>query len=140
MKPRPASRPKPTSAKAPLPQKAAAGRELAAKPDTNIDDFGKVDLRVAEVKLAERVPKSDKLLRLEVDLGPLGARQILAGIGKHYAPEDARGQAHGGARQPAAAQDDGPRVAGHGARRRRRRRALGAASRRSDVPLGSTIA
>ena len=37
--------------------------------------------------VAERVPKSDKLLRLEVDLGPLGTRQILAGIGKHYAPE-----------------------------------------------------
>ncbi len=39
------------------------------------------------VRVAERVPKSDKLLRLEVDLGEPEPRQILAGIGKHYAPE-----------------------------------------------------
>ena len=38
------------------------------------------------------MPKSDKLLRLEVDLGPLGTRQILAGIGKHYAPEELVGK------------------------------------------------
>ena len=38
------------------------------------------------------MPKSDKLLRLEVDLGPLGVRQILAGIGKHYAPEELVGK------------------------------------------------
>jgi methionyl-tRNA synthetase len=62
------------------------------KPDVVFDDFMKVDLRVALIKLAERVPKSDKLLRLEVDLGPLGERQILAGIGKHYAPEELVGK------------------------------------------------
>jgi methionyl-tRNA synthetase len=70
----------------------AAGRDLSEKAAANIDDFGKLDLRVAEVLLAERVPKSDKLLRLEVDLGPLGKRQILAGIGKQYAPEDLIGK------------------------------------------------
>jgi methionyl-tRNA synthetase len=71
---------------------AAQGRDLSEKSAASIDDFGKLDLRVAEVRTAERVPKSDKLLRLEVDLGPLGTRQILAGIGKQYAPEDLIGK------------------------------------------------
>lgn len=76
----------------PAPKPAAIARDLDAKTDIVFDDFAKVDLRVAEVKVAERVPKSDKLLRLEVDVGPLGTRQILAGIGKHYAPEDLVGK------------------------------------------------
>lgn len=60
-----------------------------AKPDTpeiTIDDFVKVDLRVARVLVAERIPKADKLLRLEVDLG-YEKRQILAGIAQFYEPE-----------------------------------------------------
>jgi methionyl-tRNA synthetase len=51
-----------------------------------IDDFAKVDLRVALVLVAERIPKADKLLRLEVDLG-YERRQILAGIAQYYEPE-----------------------------------------------------
>jgi methionyl-tRNA synthetase len=51
-----------------------------------IDDFAKVDLRVAQILVAERVPKADKLLRLEVDLG-YEKRQILAGIAQYYEPE-----------------------------------------------------
>jgi methionyl-tRNA synthetase len=51
-----------------------------------IDDFVKVDLRVGLVRVAERVPKSDKLLRLEVDIGS-EVRQVLAGIAEAYAPE-----------------------------------------------------
>jgi methionyl-tRNA synthetase len=51
-----------------------------------IDDFAKVELRVGLVKVAERVPKSDKLLRLEVDIGT-EVRQVLAGIAEAYAPE-----------------------------------------------------
>lgn len=51
-----------------------------------IDDFAKVELRVAQVLVAERVPKADKLLRLEVDLG-YEKRQILAGIAQYYEPE-----------------------------------------------------
>jgi methionyl-tRNA synthetase len=51
----------------------------------NIDDFTKVELRVAQIKVAERVPKADKLLRLEVDLG-YEQRQILAGIAEYYEP------------------------------------------------------
>jgi len=51
-----------------------------------IDEFAKVDLRVGLVKVAERVPKSDKLLRLEIDIGT-EVRQVLAGIAEAYAPE-----------------------------------------------------
>ena len=52
-----------------------------------IEDFVKVDLRVATVLEAERVPKADKLLRLMVDVGEPQPRQILAGIAQHYSPE-----------------------------------------------------
>ncbi len=55
-------------------------------PQIAIDDFVKVDLRVAQILVAERVPKADKLLRLEVDLG-YEKRQILAGIAQYYEPE-----------------------------------------------------
>jgi methionyl-tRNA synthetase len=56
-----------------------------------IDDFTKIELRVAQVKVAERVPKADKLLRLEVDLGT-ETRQILAGIAESYEPESLIGR------------------------------------------------
>jgi len=52
-----------------------------------IDDFSKVELRVGEIKVAERVPKADKLLRFEVDLGEENPRQILAGLAEYYEPE-----------------------------------------------------
>ena len=71
------------------PATEAPATEAPAKPDTaeiTIDDFIKVDLRVAQVLVAERVPKADKLLRLEVDLG-YEKRQILAGIAQYYEPE-----------------------------------------------------
>ena len=62
----------------------------AATPPTNdkisIDDFSKIELRVGLVKVAERVPKADKLLRLEIDIGT-EVRQVLAGIAETYAPE-----------------------------------------------------
>ena len=45
-----------------------------------IDDFKKMDLRVGVVSAADRVPDSDKLIRLEVELGEIGRRQIVAGI------------------------------------------------------------
>ncbi len=50
-----------------------------------------MELRVAQVKVAERVPKADKLLRLEVDLGT-ETRQILAGIAESYEPESLIGR------------------------------------------------
>jgi methionyl-tRNA synthetase len=52
-----------------------------------IDDFLKVELRVGEIKVAERIPKADKLLRFEVDLGEEKPRQILAGLAEYYEPE-----------------------------------------------------
>jgi methionyl-tRNA synthetase len=52
-----------------------------------IEDFVKVELKVGEVLTAERVPKSDKLLRFMVDVGEPEPRQILAGIAEHYEPE-----------------------------------------------------
>ena len=66
----------------------AATATAPASPDgkITIDDFAKVDLRVGVVKVAERVPKSDKLLRLEVDIGS-EVRQVVAGIAEAYAPE-----------------------------------------------------
>jgi len=63
-----------------------------ASPQIAIDDFAKVELRVAQILVAERIPKADKLLRLEVDLGPHGKRQILSGIAEWYAPEDLIGR------------------------------------------------
>ena len=58
-----------------------------------IEDFMKVELRVAEIISAEPLPKSNKLLKLQVSLGEeLGQRQVLAGIAKHYNPEDLIGR------------------------------------------------
>lgn len=51
-----------------------------------IDDFQKLDLRVGKVLEAERVEGSDKLIKMRIDFGE-EKRQILAGIGKTYAPE-----------------------------------------------------
>ena len=56
-----------------------------------IDEFGKVELRVATVKAAEPHPKADRLLVLKIDLGT-EERQLVAGIRAHYAPEDLIGK------------------------------------------------
>jgi methionyl-tRNA synthetase len=75
---------------APVAPSADDGAALAAEPlasECSIDDFGKVDLRVARVVSAEAVPKADKLLKLRVDLGGGVERQIFAGIKGAYAPE-----------------------------------------------------
>lgn len=56
------------------------------KPLLTYEDFQKIDLRVGRVLEAEKVPKSKKLLKLQVDLGS-EKRQIVAGIGEHYSPE-----------------------------------------------------
>jgi methionyl-tRNA synthetase len=56
-----------------------------------IEDFQKVQLKVAKVLAAERVPKSEKLIKLQVDLGT-EQRQIVAGIGKKYTPEELIGR------------------------------------------------
>jgi methionyl-tRNA synthetase len=73
------------------PQTAPAAAQTPASEKITIDDFAKIELRVAQVKVAERVPKADKLLRLEVDLG-YETRQILAGIAEAYEPESLIGR------------------------------------------------
>jgi methionyl-tRNA synthetase len=76
-----------TPAAAAAPSAGAAAEQPSASPQViTIDDFVKIDLRVAQIIVAERVPKADKLLRLEVDLG-YEKRQILAGIAQYYEPE-----------------------------------------------------
>jgi methionyl-tRNA synthetase len=60
----------------------------AAPAQITIDDFMKIQLKTAKVISAERVPKSEKLLKLQVSLGEGGEqRQIVAGIGKKYEPD-----------------------------------------------------
>jgi len=60
-------------------------------PEITIDDFMKVELRVAEVIHAEPVKKADKLLKLQLDLG-YEKRQVVSGIAQHYKPEELVGQ------------------------------------------------
>ncbi|MEW9672664.1 methionine--tRNA ligase [Ammoniphilus sp. 3BR4] len=67
---------------------------VVEKPETEeiaIDDFMKVDLRVAQVIQAEPVPKADKLLKLQLDLG-YEQRQVVSGIAKFYTPEELKGK------------------------------------------------
>lgn len=74
--------------------KAASAKAAApAEEDTavSIDDFARMDLRVAKVLAAEKVAKTDKLLKLTVDLGT-EQRTIVSGIALHYAPEDLVGR------------------------------------------------
>jgi methionyl-tRNA synthetase len=54
----------------------------------DIESFSKVELRVALVEGAEKVEKSKKLVKLQLDLGELGKRQVVAGIAQHYGPEE----------------------------------------------------
>ena len=79
---------------APAPARHAEAQAHAAQPaccpmaDTiSIDDFAKIDLRIARIANAEHVEGADKLLRLTLDLGELGTRQVFAGIKSAYAPE-----------------------------------------------------
>ena len=54
----------------------------------NYEHFAAMDLRVATVTAAERVQGSEKLLKLQLDVGEFGVRQIVAGVGKAYTPEE----------------------------------------------------
>jgi|SRR3989338_6325818 len=51
------------------------------------EDFAKLDLRTAKILSAEKVEGSEKLIKLQLDVGELGERQIIAGIGNIYTPE-----------------------------------------------------
>ncbi len=61
------------------------------KPVITIDDFKKIDLRLAKVIEAEKVPKSNKLLKLQVEIGGI-RRQLVAGIAQQYKPEELLGK------------------------------------------------
>jgi len=80
----------PTPAPAPVrhAEAQAHGDAKATEAATiSIDDFAKIDLRIARIANAEHVEGADKLLRLTLDLGELGTRQVFAGIKSAYAPE-----------------------------------------------------
>jgi methionyl-tRNA synthetase len=77
----------PQSVKSPAPDIPAAEPAEGITTFIEIDDFAKVDLRVGQVLSAERLPKSDKLLLLKIDLGEEQPRQVLAGIAQYYEPE-----------------------------------------------------
>ncbi len=75
--------------------KAEAKKEVkpaaASAGEITIDDFAKIDLRVATVIAAERVPKTDKLIKLQVKIGD-EERTIVSGIAQHYEPENLIGK------------------------------------------------
>ncbi len=62
------------------------------KPVIEYDDFAKLDIRVGKVISAEKIKRSDKLLRLMVDIGDVNPRQIVAGLAEYYRPEDITGK------------------------------------------------
>ena len=72
------------------PAPAPGGEPLAA--EIGIDDFAKVDLRIAKIVAAERVEGSTKLLRLTLDVGEGRTRNVFSGIASAYAPEDLAGK------------------------------------------------
>ena len=79
----------------PGPVPAHAGEPAAIAPvkaEITYDQFDTIDLRAAKILTAERVPKSDKLLKLTVDVGEAQPRQVIAGIGLAYQPEQIVGK------------------------------------------------
>lgn len=85
----------PAAADAPAITSADDGAALAAEPlapECSIDDFTKVDLRVARVINAEHIPEANKLLKLTVSLGGDSTRTIFAGIKAAYEPEQLIGR------------------------------------------------
>ena len=83
--------PTPEAAPEPSPAVAAETKPEAPpvpepKPKIGIEDFIKVEIRVGQVKTAERVPKTDRLLHLTVDIGEAEPRTIVAGIAAAYEP------------------------------------------------------
>ncbi len=64
---------------------------MELKPEITIDDFARLDLRVATVLAAEPHPNADRLLKLQIDLG-FEKRQICAGVRQYYQPEQLVGR------------------------------------------------
>jgi len=78
--------PKVTTAPSPQPSPSTGEGEVSGTPQISIDDFTKIDLRVAKITMAEHVEGADKLLKLTLDVGELGTRQVFAGIKSAYDP------------------------------------------------------
>lgn len=64
---------------------------VPAKAEISFDDFSKMDIRIGKILKAERVEKSKKLLKLQVDTG-IDVRTVMSGIAEHFAPEDVVGK------------------------------------------------
>ena len=77
--------------KSPEPPETEAVATEPIKPECTIEDFGKIDLRIAKVIKAEPVEGADRLLRLQLDLGGL-QRSVLAGIAQAYQPDQLTGK------------------------------------------------
>jgi methionyl-tRNA synthetase len=75
----------------PAPAPAASAAPAETKEEIGIDDFFKVELRVAQVLAAEPVKGADKLLKLQLDLG-YEQRQVVSGIAKFFTPEQMVGR------------------------------------------------
>jgi methionyl-tRNA synthetase len=76
-----------------VPTKPAPAKDAAAPSATiTIDEFQRVNLRLAKVKSVEAHPKADKLYVLKLDVGDLGERQVVAGLKAHYRPEELVGK------------------------------------------------
>ena len=80
--------PTPPAAKLHAPQ---TKKTVAESAEITIDEFSKIHLRVVKILSAEKVPETDKLLKLRVDLGS-EEREIVSGISQHYTPEQLIGK------------------------------------------------
>ena len=60
--------------------------------EINIDDFTKLDLRVAKITSAEAVEEADKLIKINLNIGDFGEKTVFAGIKKFYNPQDLIGK------------------------------------------------
>ncbi|MEE4364705.1 MAG: methionine--tRNA ligase [Desulfotignum sp.] len=76
---------------APANKKKGTGFTPEIKPVITMEDFAKIDLRTGSIRAAEKIAGSDKLIKLQVDLGT-DTRQVVAGIGRQYTPKDLVGR------------------------------------------------
>ena len=72
-------------------EKKEEKEEIVLEPEIDIEDFGKVELRVAKILSCEKVPKAKKLYKIQLDDG-MGGRQIVSGIAQYYTPEELIGK------------------------------------------------
>jgi methionyl-tRNA synthetase len=82
----------PTPAPARPGEQQRSAEKPAAEAHVNIEEFAKLDLRVARIAKAEHVEGADKLLKLTLDVGSLGTRTVFAGIKSAYDPEQLDGR------------------------------------------------